>query len=285
MKLLRLVLVLWSGAAAAENLLANPGFEEVDAFGSPVHWDVFVMPEEGLEGRVDMRVAYEGQNAVVLHNGRLSTRDTVNNWSQNIITEAGGKEFLVSGYIKTRDATEAALWLQCWRKQPARLLHAVTSSAESPMDGTKDWTYVEMRAKAPMGTDFLTFRCVLRGTGTAWFDDVRVDDEPREAEDEQGGEHDGEDEKPPEATVAGAASLRTLLDANEAMRETITALRDTNAVLAEEIAQLHAELRQLRRELAEVRDARDVEEAPLTPAPQAGAPPLVPRVTGAGRDY
>ena len=103
-------------AWAGDNLLANPGFEKLSV-DQPVRWNLFVQPQEGAFGRID-DTAHSGKYAVQLHIPTPYPRDPANNWSQNILGEFGGQRLRLSGYLKTADATEAALWLQCWRKRP-----------------------------------------------------------------------------------------------------------------------------------------------------------------------
>jgi hypothetical protein len=157
----------------APNLLANGGFEAVIG-QAPRGWDLFLMPQEGAYGRADAEQAFEGGYAAVVHVPEPQPQHPVNNWSQNIVAPVAGKTLHLSGYIRTEQATEAAIWLQCWSVQPTRVIHAATTFDDHPMYGTREWNHVEMTVQVPPGTSFVTCRCVLRGTGTAWFDDLRV---------------------------------------------------------------------------------------------------------------
>jgi hypothetical protein len=112
--------------------------------------------------------------SVFLHTPTPYDRDPVNNWSQNIIAEIAGQTLHLSGYIKVQEAKEGALWVQCWRRQPWGVLKAITTSTDAPIYGTKEWEQVEITLEVPQGTDFITVRCVLLGTGAAWFDDISI---------------------------------------------------------------------------------------------------------------
>ena len=98
----------------------------------------------------------------------------VMNWSQNVLADLAGKTLEVSGYIRTENATEAAIWLQCWATQPLRVVHGATTFDTTPVYGTQDWQHVFMTVRVPESSQFVTCRCVLRGRGAAWFDDVLV---------------------------------------------------------------------------------------------------------------
>ncbi len=159
-------------AWAGDNLLANPGFEKLSV-DQPVRWNLFVQPQEGAFGRID-DTAHNGKYAVQLHIPTPYPRDPANNWSQNILGEFGGQRLRLSGYLKTADATEAALWLQCWRKRPWGVLYCATTSTDTPVYGDRDWEFVSLEFTVPEKTDFLILRCVLKGVGAAWFDDLQL---------------------------------------------------------------------------------------------------------------
>jgi hypothetical protein len=165
-------------AGAGDNLLGNPGFEQ-QAGDLPLKWDAYVGtadPDGGGGGAVaalDHR-AYSGEACVRLHTPIPYGRDPLNNWSQNLIKDLGGKAVRLSAQVRTEAASEAGLILQCWRKQPWGVMHVARTSDENPIHGTQDWTECGMRVDVPKGTDFVTVRLVLTGAGTAWFDDVSL---------------------------------------------------------------------------------------------------------------
>jgi len=159
--------------AEPENLLFNPGYEEV-VDGAPVRWELYVMPKAGAEGRLVEGTAYEGTRAVMLHITEPYKEDPANNWSQYIPGDYADHKLRISGYIKTEDATSAALWLQCCQQSPFKTLYLASTMDVTPIYGTRDWTRVAIDAQVPEGADFLVLRCVLRGRGTAWFDNLRL---------------------------------------------------------------------------------------------------------------
>jgi len=166
------LLILGARTTAAENLLANPGFEDL-AGDRPVRWDHFVQPKPGATAELSDQ-AHSGNYAVWLHTPTPYEKEPVNNWSQNIIADFGGATLHVSGFIRVEDAKEAALWLQMWRKKPWGVMGAESTSIHMPVYGSQDWQEVSMEVNVPKGTDFVTLRCVLLGTGSAWFDDISV---------------------------------------------------------------------------------------------------------------
>ncbi len=276
-------------AAGAEELLRNPGFEQTEGI-QPAHWQVFVMPSmEGADGRLDVRTAREGQHSARLHNPEVYATEPANNWSQNIIADLAGKNLRVRGAIKTDEATEAAIWLQCCRRRPWAILKSVTSSTDTPLYGTRDWTPVEMRVSVPAGTDYIVFRCVLLGRGTAWFDALSVDDEPEAPNEDEA----KTPEKPAQAPVTPSPIsdevMKGLLESQRAMVETNRTLRGANDTMLAQIQGLQEELREVRKRLLLLQ--ADAERASIVSesAPSSSAspsktrteppPPLVPRGT------
>lgn len=299
-----LVTLLLSAPVFSEtdNLLVNPGFEELGG-DMPLRWDHFVLPQDGAYAKIDTD-ALSGEYAIMLHTPLPYEREPMNNWSQNIFADLGGKTLRLTGHIRTRDAREASLWVQCWEKRPRRLLKRVTTSTEAPMYGTRAWEEVDVEFTVPAGTDFITVRCVLLGTGTAWFDDLRLGDpgidEPAE---EAAGEAAGADaearaEEPftitftgpdgreytakvdmpavapePEATAAELVQrlereIDRLRRANTALAESLDALRESNDVLADEVVTLRQDVWRMQQEDAG-RTRRDVSAVSLDPPKSA----------------
>ncbi len=279
--------------SAPENLLGNPGFEAllVDA---PARWESFVAPQEGAFARLDNH-AFTGAYSVMLHTPRPYAKEPCNNWSQNVIGEFGEKKLALSGYLKTKDVTEAAVWVQCWRKAPWGVLHVANSNRDMPVYGTRDWTRVDMTFDVPKGTDFLTVRCVIKGTGTAWFDDLSLIETgeakaspPPEAMPPMGGPASSAGNTPsaPSSTPVSPADQGKLM----AVEDEVTRLRKANVALAEALDRIQAsnqhlmqELTSMRRQLKHLQETAGGGSAPAAapsaapPSPkEATAPPLVP---------
>ena len=101
-----------------------------------------------------------------------------------------------------------------------------------------------MNVLVPEATDFVLLRCVLKGMGTAWFDQLRVEVTKPESDSNVAAS---------DTTVrdndTGAARedplFRELRDANEAMAKALEALRETNESLVAQIAQLQEQFNRL----------------------------------------
>ncbi len=290
-------LLIAVAVGADDNLLANGGFEDLSGT-MPSRWQVYVASREGVEGRVDDVSAASGTCCVMLHKSEAYEPDPINNWSQHVFGDFSGKELLVRGQIKTEEATEAAIWLQCWRKRPAHVVQWATTSYDSPMSGTCDWTAVEMKLKVTERTDFLMVRCVLKGSGTAWFDDIMLSESGEREECPEAGQavcsqpedsslepdketQDVPAQAPPEQQDNLSAHKLVeaqLVESQQVLVDTNRTLRETNALLAQEIEALRAEVSVLREELAALRTASHDKKAD---EPERRVPPLVPHVANA----
>lgn len=154
------------------NLLMNGGFDELTD-RSPSGWDLYIGSGTDARGSADP-AAKEGAYCAMIEVDDAHPANPVMNWSQNILSDLAGKTIEVSGFIRTENASEAALWLQCWAVNPLRVVHGATTFDQSPVYGTQDWQFVAMPVRVPASTQFVTVRCVLRGRGRAWFDKVLV---------------------------------------------------------------------------------------------------------------
>lgn len=299
--------ILLASSAAGGNLLANPGFEELSG-EEPARWNCYVAPMEGAFGRLD-DTAHEGKYAVMLHIPTPYEKDPANNWSQNVIGDFAKKKLRLSAFIKTKDASEAAVWVQCWRKDPWGVLLAMSTSQDAPVYGTHDWERVEMSIDAPENTDFLTVRCVLKGTGTAWFDDIRIEQLEEAKKEEKippAPEHAKSapasvtPKEPPAPAKAPAESktaapcddrrvkemeseLSQLRESNKDLKDTLGHIRTTNKELVRELSALQGQLKDLQQQLRTTPQPPESKaEASIGEGPRT--PPLVPHGTNE-KDY
>lgn len=283
------LLLLTLASGADENLLRNPGFEQVAA-DIPEHWNLFVMeypnlktPEDEPLGRLDT-IAREGARAALLHNPVPYRNEPCNNWSQILWGRFGGERLRVAGVVKTENATAAAIWLQCWQRSPYKLLHVASTSDQSPMSGTTDWTPLEMTVDVPPETDFVMLRCVLRGKGKAWFDSLSVAKLPAPIPPPK-----------PEKTITPAvpvpASKTPDIKGLNEMTESMRSFSKTNQELLTQVESLQQEIQALRDQLTALQQAaaatgasgaQEVQPPPERPivqppaTPQKRVPPLLP---------
>lgn|GEM_PF-629049 len=222
----------------SDNLLRNPGFEDGDQ-GRPEGWAYFLAPADGAEAVWDETVHRSGKRSVMLHIGNPYDQEVYNNWYQHVGTLPAGKKLILSGYIRSKEVTDAALWLQCWGERSQELLRLVTTSVGYPICGTGDWTYVQTSVTPPPEMAFVTVRCVIAGTGTVWFDDIRLVAEQEHERDTLSKQTD------PHPTLTDQEHLRELLKAHQELLEVNKGLADNVRLLMEEIGGLRDELDEL----------------------------------------
>lgn len=273
----------------------------------PAYWRSFVEPREGAYGAVDESEAAVGDNSIMLHIEEPYARDPANNWSQNVLEDLAGEELRISAQIRTEDAGEAVIWVQAIRNRPWRILRTASTSERREFSGTRDWTEVSHTFRVPEGTSYVVVRCVLRGAGRAWFDDLRLerlngeiapaDEEEAESLDigqnaaltpEDPEERPFDEPGPDEARGTrqdDEALVQALLDANQVLLDTYQELRRTNEILVERLETLESDLSVVREEFEAleegVREISESLEEPEAddpePEPEPGGPILTPR--------
>ena len=118
------------------------------------------------EFAVDESVAHSGKRSI-----RISSADGADSSFQSIVIVQPYAKYRLSGWIKTRD-------LKPGTSRGALInLHAMDIMTKA-VSGTQDWTRVEVVFDTA-GTDAVSVNCLFGGwgkaTGTAWFDDVRLE--------------------------------------------------------------------------------------------------------------
>ena len=251
--------------AAAQNLLANPGFDTLDLEGTPKNWDLFVMPGNNARGQAD-RIAHDGDYAITLKTPTPYEQDPINNWSQVIFDDLRGKKVSLSGSIRTQSVGNAGLWIQCFSRDSRRPLIDAATMQDTPLNGTHGWTSVTTDIIPPPETDFIMIRCFLLGTGQAWFDSLTLtaEEAPPEVPLEA---MEPAIEALPTAEAEPAIDPRDIIAVSQAMQQTIRELEESNRMLMEQIANIQDNLDNSRVEL----EALNADTLLLEPAH-----PLVP---------
>lgn len=194
-----------AGAAAARNLLANPGFEQRQAGSEwmPMAWDT---SNAGLE------TVFFGRDSFMVHGGRYSVNvantSTLywmgHNWSQTILVgrEAWGKTAVFSVWTRSNGLQGRAYILaQAYRDTVTKMAQiwgvardeALSRLGMNPLsdpvrdlgwqrtqfeDAQTDWVRREARIIVRPGTNVIFVRCGLLGTGQVLYDDASLTLEP-----------------------------------------------------------------------------------------------------------
>lgn len=262
-------MLLLAVASHAENLLKNPGFETT-AGNVPAEWNVFVQPKDDASATLDQRVAKDGSNSVKLTIGSPYLEDPANNWSQNVLEDLRGKRLMLRGFIKTEGVGEAAVWVQCYQRNPLRMILQESTSSNGLLTGTQDWTPVHVTINVPMTTDFVVVRCVLRFRGTAWFDGLSLEVENGDPSGVKKPEVSLRMPDPPSMpelprvevpSKPSPAEAAELLEAHEELRKANAALQSSNAAMSKQIEDLRKQIEALKRQINETAQAaRELKE-------------------------
>lgn len=257
---------------SAENLLSNAGFEN-GTNGQPDEWRHFVAPADGAEALWDETVHRSGKRSAMLHVETPYAEEVYNNWYQHVRVTPVPGQLNLSGYIRSKDVMDAALWLQCWREGSPEVLRFATSSVGHPVNGTADWTRVETSIVPPPETSFLTVRCIIGGKGTAWFDDLQLVAEQQR--DTSSAAKNTEDR----AKKADQDAFKELLEAHKTLLQVNKDLAENARLLMEEVAKLRKELDGLKLSLEKWRSEQEEEIENLQ---RTRIPPFRPAAKGRG---
>jgi len=262
----------YAAESESENLLKNAGFED-GVSGQPAGWTHFLAPADGAEAVWDETVHRSGKRSVRLHIETAYTEEVYNNWYQHVPVVPTAKKLILSGYIRSTDLTDAAIWLQCWRESSQEVVRFATTAVGYPISGTVDWTHVRASIVPPPETAFLTVRCVIAGKGTAWFDDLQLVAEQQRDENSPAKKTDHQ------ATTADQDALKELLEAHKILLEVNRSLAENARLLMEEIGKLRDELSGLKQSI----ERWQFEQDERTSSP-ASEPTRVPPFRPATRD-
>ncbi len=146
--------------------IPNPGFETLSADGMPSDWTPTI---SGGTLASDQNVKYGGD-----YSARITsdTYYTYNSCDMDINVNPNTR-YLISGYIRTSDVntpygTGAVLNLQGNTDQVVAYSNSLT--------GNQEWTQVYKYWYSGENTS-LKIRCRLEGNGTAWFDNIKVEED------------------------------------------------------------------------------------------------------------
>ncbi len=173
------VLVLFiAGPANADEVTINEntGFEKMTG-SMPAGWYLVGILKPEVEFSADSQVKYSGNYSAKTTVSQLTSRLRSfgpPNWAQDITKGIpAGKKIRLTAYVKTEGVEGIApVAIQCWNKE--KIVRFGTTQHKFPIGGTTDWQKVSFEMEVPEDTVKIRILCMLSGTGTAWFDDVKI---------------------------------------------------------------------------------------------------------------
>jgi hypothetical protein len=193
------------GARAAQNLLANPGFEEGGLF-NPTDWDTTVAGVPTVLFYWDPDVKRSGSRSISIVNAG-DAMPVWHNWNQMILDgqRFRGRDLELSVWVRSAQLTgRGYVMLQVYRDTvtiEARRKGITRDEARQQM-GFKfaddpqlelgwarqyfsaelsDWTQQKVRCYVPPTANLIVIRCGIYGAGQVWFDDAQLVSEPAKA--------------------------------------------------------------------------------------------------------
>ncbi len=166
--IISLVLMVAAPGAAQDNLVVNPGFEQVDDAGWAEGWSIWPPElEAGASVTIDDEVAHTGSRSLrISHTSpRLYSR------AQQRIAVKPGATYLFTFFVRT-DKVQLGDG-----SQGARLYveKSTGDRASALQQGTMPWTPVRLGPIEVGNASFVTLMCYLhRASGTVWFDDISM---------------------------------------------------------------------------------------------------------------
>ena len=154
----------------------NSGFEQMIR-SMPANWYLVGILKPEVKFSTDSKVKHSGKHSVRTTitelTGRLKSFGPPN-WAQDVTKNVpAGKKIRLVAYVKTRDVDGIApIAVQCWNNE--KISGFGTTQHKFPISGTTDWKKVSFEMQVPKDTVKIRILCMLSGTGTAWFDDVKV---------------------------------------------------------------------------------------------------------------
>ncbi len=155
-----------------DNILQNSGFEE-GLGDEPEYWSKAVIPAEKLKMSWDNETKYSRNKSVSINNSHIYDDQVSNNWFQRIQNIPVGRTVELSGWVKTINAENVVMVIQCLDKE-YNFLGFGTTQTKNNITGTKDWQMYNASVYIPDETDKLSVALALTGTGQVWFDDVKL---------------------------------------------------------------------------------------------------------------
>ncbi len=85
-----------------------------------------------------------------------------------------GKRLRLSGYLRSRDATSAAMWMRI--DGASQRVAGFDNMSDRPLQGTTDWKRCDIVLDVPESAKLIAFGFLLEGKGEVLADDFRLEE-------------------------------------------------------------------------------------------------------------
>ncbi|MEB0032879.1 erythromycin esterase family protein [Undibacterium sp. RTI2.1] len=161
-------------ASAGALNAANLGFEEWQAGQNlPTSWNLMVQTHTVS---ADCQIAKEGKCSLKLESNPQTQTAIMTVVAQTLdASRADGHPLYLSGWIKTKDLRNGRAVLIFQVNGQAQKVFANAILGEQGPTGTNDWQRFEIQVPVPGNAAVIYVGIGLSGTGTAWFDDLKLE--------------------------------------------------------------------------------------------------------------
>jgi len=178
-----------------DNMLFDPGFENIYSG----HWDIAgyvtkniipIVSNNAIYGfkienstlKYHNEIKYDGNMSAYINAVDVYDFDVLHNWYQKINDTKlipFGKNIKLSCWIKTKDASDVILMIQCWDNENLAIENMIKSQTSKSyyesINGTNNWQQYSIKlVDVPSNTKVITARLGIIGTGEVWFDDAEL---------------------------------------------------------------------------------------------------------------
>jgi len=171
-----------SEVVIGDNLLRNGSFEPVgDVEKSPAEWYATRIPATSafVNFAWDDKVYHSGLRSVSIsiNKNHPVEQGIAYNWTQAITTFQAGKQYQLTGWVKTENLSGPAwICVQAWDSTDRNMIGFGTTQHDYPVSGTSDWTRIGTIFTVPVGTHDIVIRAGNQAPenngGTVWYDDI-----------------------------------------------------------------------------------------------------------------
>lgn len=141
--------------------IENPGFESLNTDGTLSNWQQYIN-SDALP--TDSIIKHSGNNSAIITNPTSQY-----SYYQLTFPIEKNTTYLISGYIKTSNVQNEGAYLVVESNTTTEQPHKSTK-----ITGDSDWTPVYLRYYSGSTTS-IDLGCIFYGTGTAWFDDIKLE--------------------------------------------------------------------------------------------------------------
>jgi AraC family transcriptional regulator len=177
-----MIAVAWActGNLKAQQVARNLGFENVDASGNVLSWEIGNTKKKYIV-RLDTAVAHSGKCSFVIEMGDdIADRGFAGASTLIMGSNIGSKRILrISAFIKTENLTDGIVGIGMQLNGANGPLKEINSNAQSK-PGTENWKKHIIELPITTDVQFVRVGLQMTGKGKVWFDDFNItfDDVP-----------------------------------------------------------------------------------------------------------